>query len=288
MSFNHFEWLSKYSSTRRILFYKNRISPEVHSKSYSKATSIGCLRGDLKVDHVDSLIYCLRSDELPRFKKKVEALRKLCTDKDLKNEDKICYLNVTLADYYLSAGNQETDFFEDFRIFANELAKLDLDVPEPYYFYMISHWPNEDTDNESNTEYLPTYCEDLMDKAIHKMVEIQASKTDKNNSKRQPDHRPLFFLGKGKGFKRLDIVKNGGIGVNYDETNKNRKRIVGRPTLNNNKNLIVNLPKGKQISILTRSWDYLGNVTFNLGFSLSGPRAYNVDSSEELDRMQAV
>ena len=39
---------------------------------------------------------------------------------------------------------------------------LDLPIPEPYFYYIAMHWPNEDQDKHTNIEYLPTYDEETL------------------------------------------------------------------------------------------------------------------------------
>ena len=42
----------------------------------------------------------------------------------------------------------------------------ELDIPEPYFYYIAMHWPTEDRDKSTNIEYLPTYDEEILTRYV--------------------------------------------------------------------------------------------------------------------------
>ena len=67
-----------------------------------------------------------------------------------------------IAEYYIKGGQKNKSVMKKIRQFSHQLAQLDLPYQEPYFHYIITHWPNESGDKESNTEYFETYDEDLI------------------------------------------------------------------------------------------------------------------------------
>ena len=45
------------------------------------------------------------------------------------------------------------------KCFSSALARTDLNFPEPYFYYTLLHWPNEDQEKESNVQNDDTYDE---------------------------------------------------------------------------------------------------------------------------------
>ena len=67
-----------------------------------------------------------------------------------------------MAEYYIERDKKNQKEMEKLRLFSKQLVQLTLDVPEPYFYYILFHWPNETERKSTNTEYLETYDEDLM------------------------------------------------------------------------------------------------------------------------------
>ena len=144
---------------------------------------------------------------------------------------------------------------------------------------MITHWPNESSDAPGNTEHLRTYDENLFFNSIKKMQSLADQKSlfvvDQNlKYEKKVAHWPLFFTTKERGFKRLEVVPNGGVDYNkFSTTNKKRKSIL------NDRHITYTLPKGRKIEIRPTHYRWLrgaSEVQFELGFTLSGPMAFNI------------
>ena len=272
--FNHIDQLSKLVKKREEFFFGTKYHQDVIAKCSPNIRKMN-LEGALKINYVKSFIKCsrLEDEELAKFKNFVEDLRNLCENDELSNDGKICYMSVVLAEYYVKKVEHQEIVFKDFQHFSFELAKLDLPFPEPYFFYMISHWPNEEKDDPSNTKYLSTYDEELLVRSVKKLREIQSSRTNQKNPKKgKPDHRPLFFLARGKRFNRLEIVEKGGIGMNYEFTSKNLIKIVGNESVHNQKEIVTKLPGGKEVILRSHSHFSVRNideVSFDLGKSIT-------------------
>ena len=126
---------------------------------------------------------------------------------------------------------------------------------------MITHWPNEDHDKVSNTEYLETYDEEVMYEAIQKMKIIQEKRTLYLKQERSPQQRPFYFLAKGSGFSRLDIVPNGGIGYKFGTTKKSRKVLLGKKSHKNDRRITYTFPRGQELEIHPMHYRWLRSTS---------------------------
>ena len=99
-------------------------------------------------------------------------------------------------------------------------------------WYLLYHWPNNDT----LTEY---YDEDKLLRCIKKMKEISAENAWEinpvDNSRMGPKHSPLYFLSDGLEFRRF---------VTDRHHSEYRKSVAG--TIVNDKCVEMIFPKGKR------------------------------------------
>ena len=76
---------------------------------------------------------------------------------------------------------------------------------------------------------------------------------NKNNIEVRPTHLPLFFLARGHGMRKLEVVPNGGIGKFYEEYyaigGHRRKCLSGYKSSSHTKKITYKFPGGKEIDI---------------------------------------
>ena len=107
-------------------------------------------------------------------------LNNLCPEKDLTNEDRLWFLNICFAEYYVFGLRMKRNILQDMRLASYQLAKLgersffifsfififsmsDNDTQEYFFCYICLHWPNEvREDAQADTQYLPTYDEEIL------------------------------------------------------------------------------------------------------------------------------
>ena len=184
------------------MFFGTQLKKVAMSSKVPRHIKVQSIREALKCHFVRNMIYCLHRSphDLLKLRSFIQDLTSLCPDKELNNEDKLCLLNVCFAEFYTK---QDCHLkLMDIYPLSYQLAQLDLYVPEPYFYYMITHWPNEDCDKDSNTE---TYDEEIMYKSIQKMKAIQEKRTLFLKHERSPHQRPFLFLPKVQGFQDLTL-----------------------------------------------------------------------------------
>ena len=286
---------------KREKLYYGKMFTNLHTKVKSNMSvelKIKLIREALNCRLIRSMIYCMHKNtqEIESAQKLVKDLFALCEEKDLMNEDKNFFLNTYFAEHYTLNRKPNADM-KDVRSYSFQLAKSDFPYPEPYFYYMILHWPNEDEDKETNTEYTDTYDEQLLYHCIQQLKRIQEQKSisfTENNIRygKTPYQRPFYFLAKESGFKRLDRVPDGGIGYKYGQWSKVRKTLYGKISGSNDKRITYQLPKGKQVDIRPQHhrWLQASNVrevSFELGFTFAGPLAYNIkEVNQEYENIQ--
>jgi len=123
------------------------------------------------------------------------------------------------------------------------------------------------------------------------LMTIQRERTPLHVKKSAPHHRPFFFLTKKKGFSTLEIVPDGGVGFNFGQRRESRMRVSGRKSPDHPNMILVQLPLGKEILVfpekasrfvVQNSNSSNDELTFDLGFALSGPKAYNIEVHSEV------
>ena len=111
-------------------------------------------------------VFHASTQQLQQYKHFTNNLLSLCGETDLTNQDKLYVLNVAMGEYYAEREHyiEKKNEIKRLRLFTKELVQANSEAPEPYFYYLMLHWPNEDTKKPTNTENLETYDEDLMQK----------------------------------------------------------------------------------------------------------------------------
>ena len=204
----------------------------------------------------------------------------------LDNKTKLSLLNIKFALSQEAPGKLIT--FEEAVRISSELALVENDVSEIYFWYTLLLWPND----ESNAEKSPYYDEEKILKCVKRLKEINDSRATERfvNRERQRkvnEQKPLFFLTEGTKFDRVVSAKDLKSGAKTPKV----KRLSGR--IINQSYVEAVLPGGTKINVRASylRWNRsstASNVTFELGFSLEGPIAHNIEKySEESDRIRA-
>ena len=282
-NFDPIRILTQCREQRENLFFGTQFQKVNVSSRVPNNVKVKTICESLRCHLVKNMIYCLHKGpaEVLKLQSFIADLKLLCPEKELNNEDKLAMLNIYFAEIYTMNSAPSSTILSEIRLLSYQLAQLDLMTPEPYFYYMITHWPNEDHDKDSNTEYLETYDEELLWNSVQKMRNIQEKRTVFLKHERSPLHRPFCFLAMGAGLSRLDIVPDGHGGrYNQKIRNNRRKILVGRKSHRNDKRYITYvLPRGKEIEVgiwnnrWLKSTSAVSEFSFELGFSLKGPIA---------------
>merc|ERR1719410_1493022 len=96
--FNPIEYLYKLKKTREELFFGTALK----SIKLNSPVALSQVREALRSNQVYSIIWCFCAEpaELQVYRTYIRQLRYLCLDEELNDEDKICILNISFAEYY--------------------------------------------------------------------------------------------------------------------------------------------------------------------------------------------
>jgi hypothetical protein len=192
------------------------------------------LRRYLKLNCVEKFSWSLmhlKQNQLWDVYERIEQIRTFCTQSNstifMNNNDKLCHINVILCGHYFGVRGvlEWARNVQDVKLvntYCSELVVSEMDIPEPYLFYLMMFWPDEKNNvpsivNEDRWDYNkdrwdndfpPTLDEDLLLKCLGKLTEFLSRK---NPSERSEKLSPVFSLAKtGRGFLRLRPYKHSG------------------------------------------------------------------------------
>ena len=155
---------------------------------------------------IRSVLNCMAQipADIERIYLLTQNLFTLCPANQLTNDDKQCYLNANLAVHYKCPDlTQKLISFEAAQEYSFSLAQSGSLHPDPYFYYMITHWPNENDDKKNNTEYLESYDENTLSNCINKMRRLADDKSilfiEQNvKYEKKVNHRPLYLPNQGE------------------------------------------------------------------------------------------
>ena len=116
----------------------------------------------------------------------------------------------------------------------------------------------------------------ILHRSVQKLAHFNNMKSifdNKNNMEVRPLHLPFFFLSRGLGIKRLEVVPNGGIGKFLNDVycparGQNPKTLLGCKSYSEDKRISFKFPEGKEIGIKPINPPFLrdgSEFEFNLG-----------------------
>ena len=134
----------------------------------------------------------------------LQGFKELCSGKNesMDNKTKLSLLNIKFALNH-EAPDKLLTFEEAVRI-SSELALVENDVSEIYFWYCLLLWPN----GESDAEKSPYYDEKKILTCVKRLKEINNSRATERyvNRERQRkvnEQKPIFFLTEGNKFNRV-------------------------------------------------------------------------------------
>merc|ERR1712130_228563 len=222
----------------------------------------------------------------------LKGFKELCSGKNesLDNKTKLSLLNVKFALSH-EAPDELLTFEEAVRI-SSELANVvDVNVSEIYFWYCLLLWPNGECDAERS----PYYDEKKILTCIKRLKEINDGRAteryvNKERQRKVNEQKPIFFLTEGNKFNRVVRARDP-IQQKPGSKGQKVKRLSGK--IINSSCIEAVLPGGTKIALRASylRWNRsstASNVTFELGFSLAGPIAPNIEKySDESDRIRA-
>ena len=221
----------------------------------------------------------------------LQGFKELCSGKNesLDNKTKLSLLNIKFALSH-EAPDKLLTFEEAVRI-SSELALVENDVSEIYFWYCLLLWPNGECDAEKS----PFYDEKKILTCVKRLKEINNGRATERyvNRERQRkvnEQKPIFFLTEGNKFNRVVRARDP-IQQKPGSKGQKVKRLSGK--IINSSCIEAELPGGTKIALRASylRWNRsstASNVTFELGFSLAGPIAHNIEKySDESDRIRA-
>ena len=227
---------------------------------------------------VESL-YCVQSmtkKELLNLHDTVKALKNAIDTENfgILNLDTsllVCLLNVNVA-----KSLEDPIFnFKQACLLSKHLALVCLEKYEIYFWYTVLNWP---TAKESELGSLNSaYDESILENCLKCLLQIyRSSVTCARGEKIHSTHKPFYMLQNETGYKKIAMLSNPRL---------NKERLKGK--LLDEHSVEYILPFGTKLSIrcahlrLNRgSWAQ--EITFELGFTLAGPVAYNCEQAETL------
>ncbi len=171
------------------------------------------LRRYLKLNCVEKFRWSLmhlKTNQLWDVYERIEQIRTFCRQSktiSMNNNDKLCYINVILCSHYFGVPGflewaENVQNVELVNKYCLELVVSEMDIPEPYLFYLMMAWPDDENDFPS------IFDEDLLLKCLGKLTEFLSRK---NPSERPEKMVSVFSLAKtGRGFLRLRPYKHSG------------------------------------------------------------------------------
>ena len=221
----------------------------------------------------------------------LQGIKELRSGKNesLDNKTKLSLLNIKFALSH-EAPDKLLTFEEAVRI-SSELALVENDVSEIYFWYCLLLWPNDECEAEKS----PYYDEKKIHTCVKRLKEINNGRATERyvNRERQRkvnEQKPIFFLTEGTKFNRVVRARDL-IHQKPGAKAQKVKRLSGK--IINSSCIEAVLPGGTKISLRASylRWNRsstASNVTFELGFSLAGPIAHNIEKfSDESDRIRA-
>lgn len=196
---------------------------------------------------------------------------------DVDNFIKICMLNVNISKLdspilpFKSACSYSLDLTN---VESEELLQY-----ETFFWYLVLHWPTPM--EKEKKKYAKTYDEEKMSICIQKLKTIQGSnayyvQTKHERQRQNLHHNPLFFLKDGLQYDKLTNATN-------EVERFDRIKLLG--SIRDRSNIELVLDGGTKIVIRAANLRYnrgrpAEKVKFTLGFTLSGPVAYQIETSD--------
>merc|ERR1712062_189720 len=161
--------------------------------------------------------------------------------------------------------------------FLQDLVKSNLDICEPYFFYLMLFWP---TDISKNNEVEIFTC-------LNKLRQLEDIR--ENLVKSRGDVTPIrFILGEGDGTDKI---------LPFDVKNRKRRydnarRFTGK--LDGHRNVDIPLRSGRNLKIPLRDAvrfredNKFEEITFIIGFSFGGPVALDYEIKRFKDEKDAI
>ena len=183
-------------------------------------------------------------------------------------DDKVAYINVAFAKVHRKMDYSHVDF-NALKKFISELVTSDIDNhPEPFYFYIMLNWPRPDEPNPDLH---------LIRQCIKKLVMFEEDLPGTGYERKERKSPPHFFL---RAFEdNIDQVIPTSQFENGEKKDKRQLRLRGK--FNRNKNVVITFRNGDSLTLPAASLHNrrknFEDVSFSLGFTFSGPKAYHTD-----------
>ena len=245
------------------------------TKFVSKLKQVKCY---FEIFLVESL-YCVQSmtkKELLNLHDTVKALKNAIDTEQCDILSLDTFLLVCLLNGNIAKSLEDPIFnFKHACLLSKHLALVCLEKYEIYFWYTVLNWP---TAKESELGSLNSaYDESILENCLKCLLQIYRSTvTCARGEKIHSTHKPFYMLQNETGYKKIAMASNRPL---------NNERLKGK--LLDEHSVEYILPFGTKLSIrcahlrLNRgSWAQ--EITFELGFTLAGPVAYNCEQAETL------
>jgi tetratricopeptide (TPR) repeat protein len=274
----------------------------VGSLSNSNSQNLQYLRSYLQLRCAQNFIWVLlyfNDKQLFNIFNKVLEMKKIIKEKktlSLGTNEKQCLLNAVICSIYKANSHQGEGIFNALSKpmirntvldFCRELMVSELNVPEPYFFYMLLSWPADKI--EENPKI---YDEELFLKCQQKLRAFASGENRSQDEKTKTN--PFFFLTVKPQITNLHRLYSFNPRTGSLEAIKRNNRIKKlRGQILDDSHIGYKLSSGATMKIRPADLNQIRSggmtkVTFQLGFTLSGPIAYSIENAGEKSAIEKM